>query len=162
MPPSRLMAVLRQPLTRYQAIIGISAGLLTISMTLASLTGLRAATPPPPVHGELVATVQDARSRRPIAGATVEILTPTDAIVTTLGAARDGRARYQLREGEYRLRVTHPRFLPDVKHVLVQAGQRANVMIRLATRTPPSPPKPVSKPVEKPSAFRKFLKSLGL
>lgn len=134
-----VLAMLRQPLTKYQSIVGITAGVITIVATGGSLIGLRGGSTPPP--GEIVAMVQNARSRGPVAGATVEILTTKDAVVTTLEVDKDGRARYQLREGQYRVRVTHPQFVPDVKQIEVQAGQRADVRVSLANRPTAAPVK---------------------
>jgi hypothetical protein len=89
------------------------------------------ARPPAPALGEVVAVVHDARSDRPVAGATIEILTPDDAVVTTLTPAANGRARHALREGPYRVRVSHPRFGPEVRQVRVMAGHTAEVRLRL-------------------------------
>lgn len=155
---SGFMSLLRQPLTKYQSIIGVAAGVITIVATGGSLIGLRGASTPPP--GELVAMVQNARSRVPVAGATLEILNAKDAVVTTLEVDKDGRARYSLREGQYRLRVTHPQFLPDVKQVEVQAGQRAEIRLALANRPMPAPPKPIPPKQESDRGLVKFFKDL--
>ena len=87
-----------------------------------------------PLDIEIVAVVQDARSGKAVTDATVEVLTPRDALVTTLGAA-DGEARSQMKEGPYRLRVTHPRFAPEVRQIQVIAGQTTEVRVRLAPRS---------------------------
>jgi hypothetical protein len=148
--PKRPFAFLRHPLTVYQTIIGIGAGLLTISGTVGSMVGFSYRTP----QAELMTTVHNARSRVPISGATIEIRTPTDAIVTTLTADGDGRAQYKVREGAYNLRITHPHYLPDVKQVQVQGGQIAD--IRVALRMPvrlPAPPKPIPPVPEKEPNF---------
>src|SRR5687768_3536259 len=105
------------PLPKVQALIGIGAGLLTIFGTGASMLGMSAYRAP--VQGELIASVSTARYRTPLRDATVEILTPTAAVVTTLVADDDGRIQHRLREGQYRLRVTHPQYLPDQKDVQV-------------------------------------------
>ena len=91
-------------LSRVQAIFGLVAALLSIGGALYGyLRPGRAA------HtGDLRAVVQDAHSGKAVPNATVEILTPKDALVTTLGVTT-GEARSQMKEGPYRLRVTHPR-----------------------------------------------------
>jgi hypothetical protein len=150
------LSALRQPLTKVQAIVGITAGMLSVGGALFPLVGLtRVAT-----HGEFVGVVQDARSHRPLIKATVEIVTADNAVVTTLASMDDGRVRQRLKEGQYRVRVTYPRFVPEVRQVLVIAGQTAEVHLALAPR--PLPPPPPAKPVEKPGAVRRFFRNLGI
>jgi hypothetical protein len=134
--PSGLLLRLRGSLSlpRVQAIFGLIAALLSIGGALYGyLRPVRAA------HaGDLVAVVQDARSGKAVPDALVEVLTPRDALVTTLGAA-DGEARSQMKEGPYRLRVTHPRFAPEVRQIQVIAGQTTEVRVRLAPRSTAKP-----------------------
>jgi hypothetical protein len=153
-----LLSNLRQPLSRVQSIVGIGAGLLTILGTLGSMMGV-SMYKAMPVQGEVVATVRTVRFRTPVRDATVEILTPAAAVVTTLSAGDDGRIQYQLREGQYRLRVTHPRYIPDVKDIQVWGGQRADIRVALAPRPLPAP-KPAPSPKEE-SGFKKFFGKLG-
>ena len=121
------------PLQKLQAIIGVAAGALTIIVTGGSLLGVSTRMP---VQGDLVALVSTARPPAPLRDATVEILTPTAVVVTTLSADDEGRIHYRLREGQYRVRVTHPQYLPDQKDVQVWAGQRADIRVTLASRAP--------------------------
>ena len=88
--------------------------------------------------GELVAVVQDARTDRPVAGPRVEVLSVDDALLTTLAPGDSGRARTRLREGTYRLRVTHPRYASDTRRIQVGSGQTAEIWIRLTPRGPGS------------------------
>ena len=127
-------------LSRVQAIFGLVAALLSIGGALYGyLRPGRAA------HtGDLRAVVQDARSGKAVTNATVEILTPKDALVTTLGVTT-GEARSQMKEGPYRLRVTHPRFAPEVRQIQVIAGQTTEIHVRLAPRPTP----PVLSPAER-------------
>jgi len=142
-------------MTKVQTIVGFGAGLVTIAGTAMSLAGL---TSPVPSKGEVVAVVQD-RARKPVAAATVEILTPQDALVTTLTAEQDGRVMHRVKEGRYRLRVTHPQFNAESRHVEVHAGERSEIRVLLAAR----PAAPAVKTVMAPSPgpIRKFFRELG-
>lgn len=135
--PSRLARVRAAlPLTRLQAIVGLIAGTLSIGLAMYSL--LFPGTPPPPQAGSVIALVQDARSSTPVPDATVEVLTPQDALVTTLTGAA-GRTQGSLREGTYRLRVSHPRYATETRPIQIIAGHTAQVHVRLAPR-PAAPP----------------------
>jgi carboxypeptidase family protein len=117
-------------LPRVQAVFGLIAALLSIGGALYGY--LRPGRTP---HtGDVVAIVQEARSGKLVSDTTVEILTPRDALVTTL-SARGGEAHSPMREGSYRLRVTHPRFAPEVRQIQVIAGQTTQVQFRLAPRS---------------------------
>ena len=153
--------VLSTPLSRVQAVVGVLAGCLTIVGTLVSYTGL--SKPPAPVQGEIVATVQLANNHKPLPNATVEILTAQDAIVTTLSPESDGRITRKLKEGRYRLRVTHPNLIPETRFVEVYAGQQSQVRVAMMTRPAPRPVRPVAHVtvVEQPGPVRKFFKDLG-
>lgn len=131
-------------LSRVQATLGIIAALLSISGALYGYLRPGRA----PHTGEVVAVVQEARSGKAVTDATVEILTPKDALVTSL-AAGTGEARSQMKEGAYRLRVTHPRFAPEVRQIQVIAGQTTEVHVRLAPRAaaPSSPLGPAERAV---------------
>ena len=72
--PERVRTALT--LTRFQAIVGITAGFLSIGVTV---WGILFATRTPATSGEIVTIVQEARTEKPVADATVEILTPKDA-----------------------------------------------------------------------------------
>jgi hypothetical protein len=137
-PPPRFprLGAVRQhvSLSRLQAIVGLLAGVISVGG--AAYTFL---VPSRPATGTVVAIVQDARSEKPVTDATVEILTLDNAVVTTLTSDAPGRARYALKEGAYRLRITHPRFAAEVRQVMVLAGQTSEVRVRLAPRTAASP-----------------------
>ena len=151
----RLINFLRSYLTlpRTHSIIGILAGCISISLGLYSY--LHLAKPAVPVVGDLVAVVQDARTGRPVSDATVEILTLKDAVVTTLVPGTGGQARGKLKEGTYRLRVTHPRFTAETRQVQVMAGQTSEVHLRLV----PPPPPPKAGPVDEAvGAVKKIFK----
>jgi len=133
--PSRLDTILHQPLTKIQALVGVFAGLITITGSVLSLAGLHDRAP---VLGEMIAVIQDVREHAPLADATVEILTSQDALVTTLTAPSDGRVARRLKEGKYRVRVTHPQFMPQVRQIEVSSGERSELRVALAPR--PAPP----------------------
>jgi hypothetical protein len=105
------------------------------------------------VTGEVVAIVQDARTGKPVPDAAVEVLTLKDAVVTTLTPGALGQARGTLKEGTYRLRITHPRFVAEVRQVQVVAGQTSEVRLKL------TPPAAKSNPVEEAvGAVKKIFK----
>ncbi|MBI4172344.1 MAG: carboxypeptidase regulatory-like domain-containing protein [Actinobacteria bacterium] len=128
-------------LTRFQAIVGIIAGALSIGVTV---WGILFASRAPVTSGELVTIVQEARTGKPVADATIELLTVRDALVTTL-VATGGQARQTLKEGAYRLRVSHPKFSAEVRQIQVLAGQTQQIRIRLAARAAEKPASPIEK-----------------
>jgi hypothetical protein len=137
LPPrfSRVRAIRQHvSLLRLQAIVGLLAGIISIGG--AAYTFLVPSRPP---TGTMVAIVQEARSEKPITDATIEVLTLDNTVVTTLTSDAPGRVHYALKEGAYRLRITHPRFGPEVRQVMVLAGQTSEVRVRLAPRTAASP-----------------------
>jgi hypothetical protein len=132
----RLIGALRAQLTlsRFHAIVGIIAGLVSISVGLYSY--LHFSKPAATVVGEIVAIVQDAKTGGPVPDATVEILTLKDAVVTTLAPGSGGVARGKVKEGTYRLRVAHPRYAAETRQVQIVAGQTAEVRLKLVQPTP--------------------------
>src|SRR5262245_50591553 len=95
---------IRKRISRVQAVVGIAAGLVSVGGFVYSFLGM---SPSKVATGNLVTVVQDARSKKPLGDVTVEILTEQDAVVTTINTA-DGRAQHSLKEGGYKLRVSHP------------------------------------------------------
>ena len=143
-------------LTKFQAIVGITAGFLSIGATV---WGFLFATRAPAHSGEIVMIVQEARTEKPLAAATVELLTPKDALITTV-LTKDGQARQKLTEGTYRLRVSHPGFTTEVRQIQVLAGHNQEIRIRLAARpvekaTPGDRAGPIDKATE---GLRKLLR----
>ncbi|PYM03975.1 MAG: hypothetical protein DMD82_15745 [Candidatus Rokuibacteriota bacterium] len=139
-PPKRpLFAGILPKLSWFRTIVGITAGLLSISGALYPF--VRPVKPLPVSTGEMVTIVQDARSAKPVPDATIEVLTLKDALVTTLTPLDQGRARQALKEGTYKLRVSHSQFATAVREIQVIAGQTAEVRVQLA------PPFPVTSPV---------------
>ena len=112
-------------LSRIQTIVGLAAGFLSIAGALVAF--LR----PAPDSGRLVAIVRDAKTEKPLPDATVEVLTPLDVLVTTLTPNSSGEARYTLKEGNYRLRVNHPQYVPEIREVRLLSGQNTEVHVQL-------------------------------
>ena len=124
-------SALRQPLSRIQTIVGIIGGLLSVGGMLSPMVGFVTFQ----THGDFVGVIEEARSRQPILDATVEITTAQNDVVTTLVSMDHGRIRQTLKEGQYRVRVNHPRFGPEVRQVKVIAGQTSEVHLVLAIVT---------------------------
>src|SRR5467141_3134003 len=78
-------------LSRTQAIFGIIAACLSIGGSVYGYLKVMR----PPNTGELIAFVRD-RADRPLPGATIEVLTPKDALVTSLRPTEPAGARYTL------------------------------------------------------------------
>jgi Carboxypeptidase regulatory-like domain len=137
---ARFRKTIRQhaSLHRFQALVGLLAGMLSISGAFYSYT--RPLAPSTPTTGEIVALVQVEHSSRPLTGATIEVVTVKDAAIVTTLLTENGRARQTLKEGIYRLRVTYPRFDPQVRQVLVLSGQTSRLRIGLVPH--PVPPRP--------------------
>jgi hypothetical protein len=155
--PSGLFVKLRGhlSLSRAQAIFGLIAALLSIG---GSVYGYLRVTRPPNT-GELLAVVRD-RADKPLPEATIEVLTPKDALVTSLSATDPAGARYTLKEGTYRLRVSHPKLATETRTVQVIAGQTSEIRFRLAPRAAASPgAAPGTQPVgEAVEALKKILR----
>src|SRR5207237_434968 len=111
--------------SRLQTFVGLAAGILSIAGALAAFFR------PAPGKAELVAIVQDAKTGKTATDATIEILTPRDVIVTTLKPDWSGKARYPLAEGHYRVRVSHPRYSPEVRDVQLISSQSTEVRLQL-------------------------------
>lgn len=115
-------------LTRIQAIVGITTGLITIVGALYSATELFG---PAAGTGSLVAIVQDMVSGSSVPDATIEVLTPTNTLVATLTPDRNGRASQSLKEGIYLVRASHPRYEASVTRIQVFSKQTVQVHARL-------------------------------
>ncbi len=155
---------MRKPtLSGTQSVIGLVAGLFSVVGGV--YTGVQYFSRAPGT-GELVAIVHDARTDRPVTGPSVEILGGDDALLETLAPGESGQVRTRLREGTYRMRVTHPRYAPDTRRVQVGAGRTAEVRVRLTPRGSGSgPPGVVAETAravnEGASAVRRFFESLA-
>jgi hypothetical protein len=81
--------------------------------------------------GELVAVVQDATSQQGVADAAVEVLTLQDALVMRLTPDSHGRVHQPLKEGAYRIRVSHPNYSAESRKVQVLPEQTVEVLLAL-------------------------------
>ena len=125
---TKTWGTLHTSLSRFQAIVGLLAGLVSIVGAVFSVTQVFK---PSPGMGEVVAVVQEAKSDKAVADATIEILTPQNALVTTLTPDWRGRVRHTLKEGTYRVRVSHPRFSAETRQIQVASGRTVEVRMRL-------------------------------
>ena len=112
-------------LSRVQTFVGLAAG--TLSITGALIAYLK----PPPDKAVLTAMVQDAKTEKAVSDATIEILTPRDALIKTLTADGNGKARCPLDEGHYRLRVSAPRYRAEVREVQLISRENTEVHVQL-------------------------------
>ena len=112
-------------LSKVQTLVGLTAGILSISGALVAFFK------PAPDKGKLVAIVQDAKTDKAVSDATIEVLTPTDVLITTLKPDYSGEAHFTLGEGRYRLRVSHPRYLSEVRDIQLISSQNTEVRVQL-------------------------------
>jgi hypothetical protein len=115
-------------LSRVQAVVGLVAGIVSIVGATGLMPKIFKASPG---MGQVVAIVEDARTRKAVPDATIELLTPQNALVTTVTPNHYGKARQTLQEGPYRLRVTHPKFAAEVRQVQVMSEQTTEVHVQL-------------------------------
>ena len=126
--------VLGLSLTRFQAIVGTVAGITSITGAAFSVAQFAR----PANTGDLVTIVQAAGSRGSVTDATIEVLTTQNAIVATLTPDATGRVTQELTEGVYVVRVSHPRYAPEVRRV--QVRPRQTVEFRASLRAGSSSP----------------------
>ena len=119
---------LKLNLSMFQTIVGLTAGVVSI---LGAILAVPNYLKPAIGKGDLVAVVVDAKTERAVSNATVEILTLNNAVVTTLNSGFFGKASSRLEEGQYRVRVTHPKFGAEVRHVQVVSGHTAEIRVPL-------------------------------
>ena len=142
--PRETFRSLRQRLTAwspalsgFQTFVGLTTGLLTIGGALLAVPDLFSSPPPELPMGQIVAIVEEAKTERAVSDARVEILTLQNAVITTVTPNYFGKARRALEEGPYRVRVSHPDYVSEVRNVHVVKGQTAEVHMRLRTSASP-------------------------
>ena len=158
------MAVGKGSFASLQTTVSLLAGLTSLAGAAYSAVRLVS---PASSGGEVVAVIRSAGTEKGVAGATIEILTPEDAVVATLAGGDEGNARRVLPEGTYKLRAMAPRFDPQTRDVRVHRDAVAEVRFALKpheerntdARRGGSPANPVSRSV---GAAQRFLQRLGL
>jgi hypothetical protein len=115
--------------SKVQTFVGLAAGILSITGALAAFFR------PAPNKGELVIIVEDAKTQQIISDATIEILTPQDAVITALKPSWSGKTSCTLDEGHYRVRVQHPRYAATVREVQLISSHPTEVRIQLRAAT---------------------------
>ena len=113
--------------SRLQAVVGTVAGITSIAGAAFSLVEYAH----PANTGDLVTIVQAAGSRGSVTDATIEVLTTQDALVATLTPDATGRVTQELTEGVYVVRVSHPRYAPEVRRVHVLPRQKVEMRASL-------------------------------
>jgi hypothetical protein len=101
-----------------------------------------------PTEGELL-TVVRAAGGAPLSDARIAVLTLADVPLTSFRAAAPAGGMRVLKEGTYRLRVTHPKFVTETRMVQVIAGQTSEVrftMVPRAVATPAHASTPATRP----------------
>ena len=117
-------------LSRVQTIIGLAAGLLSISFSLAALLK------PASNKAELVAVVQDGKTEKALSDAMVEVLTTEDAVISSMKPDWSGKARFNLDEGRYRIRVSHPKYHSEVRDVQLVSKEKTEIRLQLRSGAP--------------------------
>ena len=113
--------------SRFQGVIGTLAGIASIIGAVFTLVEFVR----PGNTGDLVTIVQAAGSRGSVTDATIEVLTPQDALVATLTPDETGRVTQELTEGVYVVRVSHPRYASEVRRVHVLPRQTVEMRASL-------------------------------
>src|SRR5688572_6782278 len=103
-------------LSRIQSVVATLAGVTSVVGATFSLVQFAQ----PANTGELIATVSAAGSNRSVTDATVEVLTIENALVATLTPDSGGRVTQKLSQGVYVVRVSHPRYVAEVRRIQVQ------------------------------------------
>ncbi|HEY7521158.1 MAG TPA: carboxypeptidase-like regulatory domain-containing protein [Methylomirabilota bacterium] len=86
-----------------------------------------------PTEGELLTVVRDVNGA-PLSDARIAVLTLTDAPVASFRAAAAAGGLRVLKEGTYRLRVSHPKYVTEMRMVQVVAGHTSEVRVKLARK----------------------------
>jgi len=120
-------------LSKIQTVVGLTAGILSITFSLAAFFR------PASNKAELVAIVQDSKTEKAVSDAVLEVFTPSDALIATLNPDGSGKVRYKLEEGHYRLRVSHPRYRPEVRDVQLVSKETTEIRVQMRAGAPLDP-----------------------
>lgn len=124
-------------LSGFQTIVGLATGLLSIGGALFAIPNFFETPPPPPSKGQIVAIIEEAKTAKAITDARVEIYTPKNDLVTTVTPNYFGKARLELEQGPYRLRFSHPKYVTEVRHVVIVEGATAQVHVGMRGSSAP-------------------------
>jgi hypothetical protein len=119
----------RASFTSLQSAVSVMAGLVSISGAVYSAVRY---VKPAPGTLDVLAVTHSETGDRPLAGSTITIATRDDVPLATVTTADDGHAHQPLREGDYRLRVSAPRFQPQTRDVHVEPGAPIEVRFQFA------------------------------
>jgi hypothetical protein len=161
--------MVRPSLSTLQSTVALTAGLLSIAGAVyPTLHQLSPAAHPSP----FTARVAEAGTDRPLAGATIDVLTPANEVVGSLTSRADGFAECSLPQGSYHLRTSLPQFdattvdirLPDVgpAPVRIALTPRSAASARSARSAAPHPASPRRTADRAVSVTQSFLHRLGL
>jgi len=123
------LAAFWEPLSRLETLIGLATGVASVIGALFGFSEFFSG--PPQDTGQVVAIVRDAETQKAVSGARIEILTGESTILTTMTTNWFGRASHRLAEGQYRVRVDHPKFRAEVRQVQVVSGQTSELDVPL-------------------------------
>jgi hypothetical protein len=131
--PDRLLGQLRWnlSLSAFQTFVGVAAGVISIVGAVLAVASFFKPAPPPPTKGQIVAIIEEAQTASAITDARVEVLTPKGHLVTTVTPNYFGKARHDLEEGPYQIRVSHPQYRAEMRPVVIVKGETAEVHIKL-------------------------------
>ncbi len=117
-------------LVHVQPAIAVLTGLVTLGGAAYSVIKYFA---PTADTGQIIAVVQEAKSGQAMADATIEILTPREALVATLKSDSAGRLSYRVKEGTYDVRVSQKGYTTVTKEVQVTPGNRVEMTVQMRT-----------------------------
>lgn len=139
-PPGLSTAHFAPTLSKYQAVLGFVATVLSVGGTGLTLPRMLISAAHGSPNGDVAIVVRDARVGSAVTNASIEILTTEDALITTVTSDPGGLAHHSLKEGRYHVRVRHPRYAMDAQPVVVMKGQRTVVPVRLRDDVPAAAP----------------------
>ena len=121
---------LKISLSRLQTVVSLAAGIVSITGALIAIPNFFKSVQG---KGELVTIVQDAKTGKALSDATVEILTPQGAHVTTLMPNSSGEVSSTLDPGRFRVHVSHPQFADQTREVQVVSRESTQIRVQLRT-----------------------------
>lgn len=119
-------------LSKAQSLVATATGVISIAGALYSFTNFLH---PVTSSGDVVAIVRDATSHDPVSDATLEILTLQDALLASVTPDSSGYARRTLKEGSYKVRVSHPNYAVETRRVHITPKETLQLNVDLHTGT---------------------------